>query len=715
MDKTRIYADIKQIADKLVKDGDKYTRADLAYELKMWGIDYDSEEVSKLVWEAYRYYNQDKNIDIAYTSNGRKQTIIEEYRTKALFDEGQREKAFKSTKVNAKKTELELADLAVQTKEAMSTDLVRHFGTLIDFLSGTNGIAEMKNKASDLMAKYTELVDSYNDAQYDVKISINDFVTLRNNINEIYRKYASALTNVFGDRIKQVAPDLFDFEKIQYLDTVEMQKNMELSFSKIDDQCAIFMGEIKDSFKQSLQNSLSDFRIASKTKKEIGLVMAGIDMLSHYVDASQKTLIIRNELSSLKGYVNHDVNLINADRTRLFTIYRAMNEVYVPKALAFFKQADRLMDNELKFILNAIYADPRAKQLRADRDTIIGQLKDLESAITDHMRNVDLYKWMTKDENNELEIKLPTYLEAKKRKPEKPNAMKNVVTFGKAKKAYNKAVFEWEKACAPLITSYEDMKVEYNMNVVELDKHKHALKDCQTRYKELKTKLNIINYELLDIVGSSIDAKTALLGHLKPMIGLLRLGKDIMETKLDKNLTEVVKLTDYNALTELPDFINENIDQLAATIKDIAAGKITEESPTNAVTNPNVDNPFENGVIPERPTDIDAQERLAQQLLDGGVSVMNAWLKIGKEELRQRKAANGYDAELKSLQMLFKNYMNQIDNKSAYLNVVLQHINTSKSNEELREAVLELGEWDANSISEQDWEEFLNGDKTLEI
>lgn len=713
MDKKRIYADIKQIADKLVKDGNKFSRADLAYELKMWGIDHDSEEVSKLVWEAYRYYSQDKNIDIAYTSNGRKQTVIEEFRTKALFDEGQRDKAFKSTKANAKKTETELAELAVQIKEAVNADLVRGVGSLIDTLSGSNGISNIKSKASDLLAKYTELVDAYNDAQYCVKISINDFVTLRNNINEVYRKYASDLTNIFGDRIKQVAPDLFDFEKINYLDTVSMQKNMEFSFNKIDDQCAVLISEVKDSFKKSLEKSLSDFRLTSKTKKQVGLIMAGIDMLSHYIDASEKTLRMQNELTALKGYVNHDVNLINADRNRLFTIYRSLNEVSIPKALAFFKQADRLMDNEMKFILDAIYAAPEAKRLRAERDNIIAQCKELESVITDHLRNVDLYEWMIKEESNELDIKLPTYLDAKQRKPQKPNTVKNVVTFGKAKKAYNRAVFEWESACAPLVKSYEEAKVDYSMNLVELDKHKQALKNSQAEYRELKNKLNIINYELLEIVGSSIDAKTALLTHLKPMVGLLRLGKSIMETKLDKNLTQVVNLNDYNALTELPDFINENIDQLADSIKEAVANK--EQPATTEVTVGSVENPFEEGIIPERPTDAEAQERLAQQLLDGGVSVMNAWLKLGKEELRQRKAADGYDAELKSLQMLFKNYMNQIDNKSAYLNEVLKHINTSKSNEELRDAVLELGGWDADSISEKDWEDFINGEKVLEI
>ena len=712
MDKKRIYADIKQIADKLVKDGDKFSRADLAYELKMWGIDRDSEEVSKLVWEAYRYYNQDKNIDIAYTSNGGKQTVVEEYRTKALFDEGQLDKAFKSTKVNAKKTESELADLAVLSKEAVNTDLVQSAGSLVNTLSGSNGIANIKDKAALLLDRYTALIDAYNDAQYDVKISINDFVTLRNSINELYRKYASTLTNVFGDRIKQVAPDLFDFEKISYLDTKSMQKNIELSFNKIDDQCALLIGEVKDSFKKSLQKSLSDFRSAGKTNKEIGLIMAGIDMLNHYIDAEEKTLRMQNELTALKGYINHDVNQINVDRNRLFTIYRTMNDVYVPKALAFFKHADRLMDNELKFILDAIYSAPDAKRLRTERDNIIVQIKELESSITDHLRNVDLYEWMIKEESNELDIKLPVYLDAKQRKPAKPNTMKNVVTFGKAKKTYNRAVFEWEKACAPLVTSYEDMKVRLDMNTVELDKHKQALKECQAKHRELKTKLNIINYELLDRVGSSADAKTALSSHLKPLIGLLRLGKDIMESKLDKNLMRVANITDFNALTELPDFISENIDQLVANIKEAATAK-AEQGNSDSVEI--TERPFENGTIPERPTDIDAQERLAQQLLDGGVSVMNAWLKIGKEELRQRKAANGYDAELKSLQLLFKKYMDQIDNKSAYLNEVLKHINTSKNSEELRDAVLELGEWDANSISEKDWEDFLNGDKALEI
>ena len=185
-----------------------------------------------------------------------------------------------------------------------------------------------------------------------------------------------------------------------------------------------------------------------------------------------------------------------------------------------------------------------------------------------------------------------------------------------------------------------------------------------------------------------------------------------MESKLDKNLMRVANVTDFNALTELPDFISENIDQLVANIKEAATAK-AEQGNSDSVEI--TERPFENGTIPERPTDIDAQERLAQQLLDGGVSVMNAWLKIGKEELRQRKAANGYDAELKSLQLLFKKYMDQIDNKSAYLNEVLKHINTSKNSEELRDAVLELGEWDANSISEKDWEDFLNGDKALEI
>ena len=54
-DNQNVYQAIKTIADELCKENKTYLRADLAFELKKYGIASDSSEVSKLVFDAYRY------------------------------------------------------------------------------------------------------------------------------------------------------------------------------------------------------------------------------------------------------------------------------------------------------------------------------------------------------------------------------------------------------------------------------------------------------------------------------------------------------------------------------------------------------------------------------------------------------------------------------------------------------------------------------------
>ena len=50
-DNQKVYQAIKRIADELCQENKTYLRADLAFELKKYGIASDSSEVSKLVFE----------------------------------------------------------------------------------------------------------------------------------------------------------------------------------------------------------------------------------------------------------------------------------------------------------------------------------------------------------------------------------------------------------------------------------------------------------------------------------------------------------------------------------------------------------------------------------------------------------------------------------------------------------------------------------------
>lgn len=51
-------------------------------------------------------------------------------------------------------------------------------------------------------------------------------------IGTVYRDYALKLIDIYGDSIKMVSPDLFDFKRIEWLDVDEMLKYVELEYNK---------------------------------------------------------------------------------------------------------------------------------------------------------------------------------------------------------------------------------------------------------------------------------------------------------------------------------------------------------------------------------------------------------------------------------------------------------------------------------------------------
>ena len=119
MDKLEIYKNIKTIADELCKENKTYLRADLAFELKKYGIASDSSEVSKLVFDAYRYFHDNSNIAIAFVSNNSRTTLVAEYKLNDSLEQGNKEEALKIAE-----TELALSSSALeQLKEQVEQNL----------------------------------------------------------------------------------------------------------------------------------------------------------------------------------------------------------------------------------------------------------------------------------------------------------------------------------------------------------------------------------------------------------------------------------------------------------------------------------------------------------------------------------------------------------------------------------------------------------------
>ena len=94
-------------------------------------------------------------------------------------------------------------------------------------------------------------MEAYHYAEDSVRGNIEDFTSLRSDIGTVYRDYALKLIDIYGDSIKMVSPDLFDFKRIEWLDVDEMLKYVELEYNKLTEKCAALIGEISVSFRTS--------------------------------------------------------------------------------------------------------------------------------------------------------------------------------------------------------------------------------------------------------------------------------------------------------------------------------------------------------------------------------------------------------------------------------------------------------------------------------
>ena len=468
-DKPAIYDAIRNIAAKLCKDGETYLRADLAYELKQYGIDADSIDVSKLALEAYKYFNNDRNIKQAFVTNDSRSALIDEYKLTDLLDNDKPEDAMELANKELAKTSDTLAALKRDIDRNMSLAVANAASGMMDTVTGTAGVKAVRTEASTLFDRYSKMVGTYHEGEDTVRRNIADFTTLRTDIGTTYQEYAMQLIDIYGDNIKAVAPNLFDFNQVQFLDVDSMLKHTELEYNRISDKCSALIGEISDSFQNSLKSSVAAYRSAGQGNKALGLAMAGLGMLNHYMEAGERANRLRSDLAVFKTSIKHDSTLIKADLGRLLVIYKTLNDVVIPKADIYLRNASRLMSSDIKSITDSLYDNAEIRPLEEQRRQLLAQLKVLDGEINDHLQNIDVYQSLISDITTTLDSKSASYRDAIARKPSKPFFLLNILTFGNANKNYNRNYAEWDAVCYPLVREYENYQAlipqHYNLTL----------------------------------------------------------------------------------------------------------------------------------------------------------------------------------------------------------------------------------------------------------
>ena len=583
----------------------------------------------------------------------------------------------------------------------------------LNTLTGTQGVVKVKNEATAVFNLYSELVGNYDDAKHQIQTVTTDFVKLRGQICDTYRQYALVLTDAFGDSIKTVSPELFDFDSIEWLDVHGMLQNVKLDYDKINEKCSTLMSSITDSFAQSLKTASQSYKAAGS--KQIGLVLAGLNMVSHYINAGQKTAELKQDLLTLKNSVKHDVTLIKGDMGRLFVIYKTLNDLYIPQAEAFCRFSKQILSGEWQRLTQALYANTDIQPLKEERDEALESYKTLEREMTDEQLNIDYYTTRIEECRQLLDGMQTQYQQAKASKPEKPFFLTNLLTLGSANQKYNRDIYDWNQACAPVISQYEEIRTDVKLDNDELEQLQRHLNENKRMHQQLKEKLRRLNREIMSKISVSPDLQMKMLPHLESMVKLLRIAREIASCKLDSKLVKTVSIARQD--TELPQELKQNLQLFTNTLREhVAIDNETAKSSFYAVS----------GEAPtgsEQPTSSgNASEADFAQLSDAEntaiqntVNLLESWSRLKAMQEQSAIAHQAYDKELEKLQEAFRSNLADIDNRGIILRESLKKINTTTSEEELKKGLLSLAQKEGESFSKEDWNEFLNGTKTIEL
>lgn len=707
MDKQKLYQKIRDCAIELTRNKQTYTRADLAYELKDYGVGQDSFDIVKLVYEAYRFYGNEAAIAKAYVDNEQIQSLVDSY--KACDYSEKNDTATLSDWIGSRsatgskllKSLTTTSNRVLKVKDApTSTDVA-------GVLTGTSGVQQVRSKADVLFKNYTKMVDAYAAARAEIKATILDFVAIRENILSTYRKYATALIDAFGDSIKSVAPQLFDFDSISYLNEQYMLQQIRLEYDNISNSCSTLLGEINESFSTSIRESVAAYRQIGSNK--LGMVVAGLNMANHYLQASERTNQLKMELVRLETNITRDVTTIKGDANRLCVIHKTLNDLYIPRALAYYKYAEEVLNTELNLLLDSVYATDELKALREERNVSADKLQLLEHEITDNRVNIDTYTSLLKQHKQSLKEYSAQYNQAKSSKPHKPFFLLNMLSFGYLGKQYNRNIYEWDMVAAPVIRSYENILVDIKLDTEELASHREDLKQRQKQQKQLVRQISQLNQKILSRIRTKPELKLKLLDHLEPLLKLLRIAKEIMESSLAPQLLASVRIPEKTDF-EIPKQMKQDVEQWAKRMReelgadsDSASSKTSQSSETS-----------ESKDSPESSRDQQVEalkSKVSQQFINTleSYGYLQAMYENGK--LQQQ----AYKQELARLQNEFAKEIKHIEAQSAGVRETLRRINTATNHEELKSGLLALAQGNMPSLTMEDIDQFLAGNKTIII
>lgn len=715
----KIYKLIQRIADDQKSNNEPISRADVAYILQKDGYDIqDGSQLSETIYKAYKALGEPDSIRQMIVNNREDKSIVDEYQLVDAALAGNDVLTQQLVQNDLQQGLVFINKALTETADVLKLELAKVGTELVEVFKGDAGLKDLQVRSGQLLQNYTKMIDGYQEAEGGVKEVIHDFVALRSCVNSTYMQYANALVDIFGDGIKKIDAKLFDFDKVQWLDTSAMLNQTELEFAKLDENCTLLLGDITNRFnavmeknQKMVQGTLKSVKaltmsgkpVNGKALASVGLLMAAFDFINHRIDAQTRTTQMEREFTKLQTSVKKDSSLVKADLMRLAAIYKTLNESYIPKANAFARLSPQVLDADLKKLLDDVYSLPEIAPLKAERDRLLAECQTLEQQINDNTENITLFKSQISNDQGMIDKQADKYAEAQEAKPSQPNIISRAVTLGGAQHKYERKLTDWKKEYGQLVEAYEEAKISVAENEQDLKTHTEKLAENKRKYAENIKALHEIGEKIKKALAGNTEVKSRALKHLNNLVSLLHAAKQVTESKLDESLTQTVTLniSDSQKIGEIPDTLATQINNFAKTVADElrnAGTEATKEASADAADTSKV-----------------ATAAAVEAVAQNAAALIENWTYLQTDQMKLSLSAEAYDKEVEKLRVAFKQTIDQVENKGEALRDALRRANTSTNNDDLRRALIDLADVPASELTEKDFNDLLNGKKTIEI
>tara|TARA_R100000935_G_C2839825_1_gene170326 strand:- start:1856 stop:4171 length:2316 start_codon:yes stop_codon:yes gene_type:complete len=343
-------------------------------------------------------------------------------------------------------------------------------------LTGKTKVKDNLNYGQKILKGYANLVGNYNCAKYQNHLLIEDFKFLRSELGRFRNDVIELLLDLIGEDKKEAYPELFDFSKIDYLETDKIMKDIDLEFVKLNDSFEIFqeaydtsMINIQEAGQRHAEIALDKY---SKSVKRKGYVSraevkgqvataalgfafdAALEIMETRKNAEQTVAAIKRDVEKMKLGLKEDAQKITVDLVRQEKIYNRLKVILIPAAKKFITHANEIYNTTIKDVYSKLAQGGNIAELSKENRKLVVEEKRIHLEIEDKKKGLQVcdeeilrYRELIANIQEEYDY-------ANSLKPDPPREIHKKLSFGLATGIYEKHLAEWNRITQPVRSTH---------------------------------------------------------------------------------------------------------------------------------------------------------------------------------------------------------------------------------------------------------------------